>query len=400
MRLTVRNAASMKLPAGKIDHVEFDDSFPGFGVRIREGGSRTWVYRYRVGTKQRSITLGNVASVPLALARKNAGELEAAVRLGRDPAIEKQTARAAAGDTVGALLDQYFDARAGDWRPSSLRQIRWHLLDRAKPLHGLPISAVSPWQIADLLDRVAKTSGTVSSNRVRASLETFFAWCIRRGIRLPDGNVVSATGKRPERSRDRVLSDTELKAIWLACSDDDHGRIVRLLMLTGQRAAEIGSLQWSEVHDERIELPGERTKNKRPHIIPLSDPARAILAGYRMADRDHVFGRLDRGGFRGWGMPKQRLDQLIAEATGSPIAPWVVHDLRRTVATRMAELGIGPHIVEAVLNHVSGHKAGVAGIYNRSTYEKEKRAALTLWAEHVTALVEGRDATVVPLKRA
>src|SRR4029077_4793522 len=117
-----------------------------------------------------------------------------------------------------------------------------------------------------------------------------------------------------------------------------------------------------------------------------------ILDQFRMAGRVHVFGRDDVAGFRGWGVSKQRLDERIAKA-GAPLAPWVVHDLRRTVATRMAELGVPPHIVEAVLNHVSGHKAGVAGIYNRATYGREKRDALNLWAEQVLAVVEGRAAT-------
>jgi integrase len=322
----------------------------------------------------------------LALARENAGQLEAKVRLGGDPALDKQTARAAAGDTVGALIDEYIDARTSDWRPNSLRQIRHHLLQYAKPLHGLPITAVSQRNVADLLDKIAKNSGEVASNRLRASLETFVAWCIRKGIRLPEGNVVSSTGKRKETSRSRVLNDSELKAVWNACDDTDHGRIVRLLLLTGQRAAEIGSLRWEEVHGDMIVLPGTRTKNKRSHIIPLSSPAKAILNGYRVLGRTFVFGRDDSHGFRGWGVSKQRLDERAAKANGA-MPPWVVHDLRRTCATGMIELGIQPHIVEAVLNHVSGHKSGVAGIYNRAAYDTEKREALERWASHVLAVV-------------
>jgi integrase len=399
MKLTLKSVATIRLPLGKTDHVYFDDDIAGFGLRMREGGSRTWVYRYRVGKKQRSITLGSATSVPLALARANAGALEAKVRLGNDPALQKETARAEASNTVSALIDQYLDARASDWRPNSLRQVRRHLLVHAKPMHDLPITSVSQRNVAILLDTVAKNSGDVTANRLRASLETFVAWVIRQGIRLPEGNVVSHTGKRKETTRDRVLSDDELKAVWQACDDTDHAAILKLLLLTGQRAAEIGSLRWDEVKDDRIELPGERTKNKRPHTIPLSDPARAILEPFRMVDRTHVFGRIDTAGFRGWGVSKQRLDERIAKA-GAPLAAWVVHDLRRTVATRMAELGVQPHIVEAVLNHVSGHKAGVAGIYNRATYDREKRAALNLWAEHVLAVVEERAPTIVPMKRA
>jgi integrase len=195
-----------------------------------------------------------------------------------------------------------------------------------------------------------------------------------------------------------VLTDAELRTIWKACGDDDYGAVVKLLVLTGQRANEIGELHWDEVHDEQILLPGERTKNGRAHVIPLSDTAKDILGKIESKSRTYVFGR-DDSGFQGWSKAKERIDARIAKA-GKPLEHWTLHDLRRTAATRMADLGVQPHIIEAVLNHASGHKGGVAGIYNRATYDKEKRAALNLWAEHVLATVEGRKAVVVPLKRA
>ena len=165
-----------------------------------------------------------------------------------------------------------------------------------------------------------------------------------------------------------------------------------------QRAGEIAELRWDEVGDKQIQLPANRTKNGRAHTIPLTEPTKIILSRFKRDGRTCVFGRVDTG-FNGWHNCKQALNARIA-AAGKSLAEWKPHDLRRTVATRMAELGVQPHIVEAVLNHVSGHKGGVAGIYNRATYDKEKREALNLWAEHVVATVEGRAATVVPLKRA
>jgi integrase len=398
MKLTPKSIASIRLPLGKTDHVYFDDDIKGFGLRIREGGSRTWVYRYRVGTKQRSITLGSAKAVPLALARENAGRLEAKVRLGQDPTLEKQTARAEAGNTVGALIDQYLDARASDWRPSSLRQVRLHLLSYAKSLHGLPVTSMSQRNVAVLLDTVAKNSGGVTANRLRASLETFVAWVIRQGIRLPEGNVVSHTGKRKETARARVLTDDEIKTVWNACDNTDHAAIVRLLLLTGQRAGEIGGLRWQEVKDDRIELPGERTKNKRPHTVPLSESARAILEPLRRTGRDYVFGRDDSHGFKGWGVSKQRLDERIRDA-GTSIPPWVIHDLRRSVASGMQRLGIRAEVIERVLNHVSGVFRGVAGVYQRDPMSAETRDALDRWARHVVGVVEGRASAVVPMRR-
>jgi integrase len=398
MKLTLKSVATVRLPQGKTDHVYFDDDIGGFGLRIRQAGSRTWVYRYRVGKKQRSITLGSATSVPLALARTNAGALEAKVRLGQDPALEKETARTEAGNTVGALIDQYLDARAPDWRPSSLRQVRRHLLVYAKPLHGLPVTSMAQRNVAALLDTIAKNSGGVTANRLRASLETFVGWVIRQGIRLPEGNVVSYTGKRKEASRSRVLSDVELKAVWDVLNNTDHSAIVKLLLLTGQRAAEVGSLRWDEVKDDRIELPGERTKNGRPHTIWLSDPAKAILDQFRMVGRIYVFGRDDAAGFRGWGTSKRRLDERIAKS-GAAVAPFVVHDLRRSVASGMQRIGIRVEVIERVLNHTSGVFRGVAGVYQRDPMSADVRDALDRWARHIVGVVEGRTSAVVPLRR-
>lgn len=398
MRLTVKSAEGIKLPKGKADYIEFDDDVTGFGLRLREGGSRTWIYQYRIGSKQRRMVLGSAKSVPLSLARDNASKLEARVKLGGDPAMDKETARREVDNTFGSLVERYLEARKSEWRPRSEAEIRRHLTKHAKTLHKMPIGAVDQRNVADLLGKIAKDAGNVTANRVRASLCAFFGWVIREGVRLPEGNVASYTNKREEKSRERVLTDAELKTIWKSCLDDDYGAVLKLLMLTGQRANEVAELRRNEVHDEQIVLPSERTKNGRGHIIPLSEAAKAILTSFRGKDRTHLFGR-DDSGFQGWSKAKEKLDARMAEAK-KPLAHWTPHDLRRTAATRMAELGVQPHIVEAVLNHVSGHKAGVAGIYNKATYDKEKREAMNLWAEHLLAVIEGRKAVVVPLKRA
>jgi integrase len=393
MRLSVRETESLELPPGKTDYIIFDDNITGFGIRLREGGSRTWIYQYRIGSKQRRMVLGSAKSVPLRVARANASLLEAKVKLRGDPAMAKEAARRDADNTFGSLVDQFLESRKSGWRPRNYAEIHRHLKKQAAPLHRIPITAVSQRDVAHLLSDLAKQRGDTTSNRVRTSLCSLFGWVIREGFRLPEGNVASYTNKREERSRDRVLTDGELKAIWTACRDDDYGAILKLLMLTGSRANEIAQLRWNEVHDDHIVLPAERTKNHRTHVVPLSQPASAILAKYRGAERKNVCGR-DDSGFSGWSKAKDRFDARTA------LAPWRVHDLRRTAATRMAEIGVQPHIVEAVLNHVSGHRAGVAGIYNRATYDKEKREALNLWAAHLLALIEGKQPTVVPLKRA
>jgi integrase len=214
------------------------------------------------------------------------------------------------------------------------------------------------------------------------------------GEGLAMANPVAATNKREERSRDRVLTDTELTAIWHALPDSNFGTILRLLTLTGQRLGEVAGLRWSEIDFERdvILLSGERTKNHRAHDIPMARGVREILQAQPRREREFVFGY--RGGtYAGWSPMKHAIDERAG------VSGWVIHDLRRSVATGMAGIGIQPHIIEAVLNHVSGHKGGIAGIYNRATYAQEKALALARWDEHVRSLVEKRGSKVTALQR-
>jgi integrase len=230
-----------------------------------------------------------------------------------------------------------------------------------------------------------------------------FNWAMREGFDIPANPVFGTNRPAEPKSRQRVLTDGELAEIWFACRDDDHGRIIKLLALTGQRRDEIGGMRWSEIDEDKKlwTIPGFRTKNHREHIVPLSDSALVLVAASpRRTDRDYVFGDGprrnggDERGFSGWSKAKAALDQRILEVRQQtdPKAkrlPWRLHDLRRTCATVMADrLGVLPYLVEAVLNHVSGHKAGVAGVYNRAQYEGEVRDALKRWAEHVKTIVD------------
>ena len=267
--------------------------------------------------------------------------------------------------------------------------------------------------VASRLSDIAASSGPVAADRARAALSAFFSWAMREG--LANGNPVIGTNRASQgKQRDRVLSDAELREIWGALQDDQYGAIVRLLILTGQRREEIGGLLEQEVDFDRdmLKLPPERTKNSRPHDVPLTAPIRAILQAQPRRVRRHLLFGEGEGGFQGWGRAKRALDSRVlaarkaaAKKAGTdlrkikPMTGWRLHDVRRTVATRMADLGVQPHVIEALLNHVSGHKAGVAGVYNRSTYMAEKAAALALWAEHLMALVQGQSSSVVPMKR-
>jgi integrase len=248
-------------------------------------------------------------------------------------------------------------------------------------LHRLHIKKIDRRRVADELTRLTVENGAVQSNRTRSSLSAFLNWCVGEGY--VDINVAAQTNKHEEIARSRVLDDRELRLIWNALPEQgDYRDLIRLLILTGQRLREIANLSWSEVDFDKaiIKLPPGRTKNHREHVIPLSAPALEILKGRTHDDRELVFGAGVRG-FSGFSKAKRELDERAKLSS-----PWVVHDIRRSVATGLAKLA-QPHIVECVLGHVGGFRAGVASVYNLHAYEAEKRHALDLWGKHISGLV-------------
>ncbi|HMU53177.1 MAG TPA: tyrosine-type recombinase/integrase [Geminicoccaceae bacterium] len=428
MKLTKANLPRITLPEGKTDHVEWDDDLPGFGLRLRGGGTRTWIVRYRVGTKSRVVKLGRIESLDPDRARIEARKVLAHKDLGADPQASRATARARAAITLGSVVKDYLARQVTPrLRSRSAAEVKRHLEKHWSPLHRQQIDKITRAMVASRLAELVESSGPIAANRSRASLNAMFGWAMRQG--LVEANPVIATAPPgTERSRRRVLTMAELAEIWRATEEaGDYNTIVRLLMLTGARREEVAALPRSELQLERKlwSLPPERSKNDLGHLVPLSEPAVAILQPL-VSERDALpeddplrqrglmFGRGD-GPFSGWGQSKARLDRRIARARaeqrlGRPLADgekptaadampaWVLHDLRRAVVTHMNELGIQPHIVEAVVNHVSGRaKAGVAGVYNLAEYLPEKKAALARWAGHLMAAIEGRDDKVVDL---
>jgi integrase len=393
MKLTQLSVQRLALPDGAQEKIWFDDDLPGFGLRLRKGGKRTFVAQYRVGAKQRRVTIGTVETTTTEEARKSAKRILARVHLGGDPQLDKAEARAQASLTVRALVGRYLEERAAArLKPRSLKEVQRHLRSYWSPIAEEPISRVTRADVAAELARLAKHNGPVAANRARASLSALFSWAIGEG--LADANPVVGTNKPAEEiARDRVLTDAELSAVWLEAGAGDYGAIVKLLVLTGQRREEVGGMLWSELRlDEgRWSIAAPRTKNGLPHDVPLSPPAVEILRALSWRDgRNLVFGA--RGGpFQGWSNAKTALDRrlsaVLRRENGAPaLKPWRLHDVRRTVATGLGDMGVQPHVVEAILNHISGHRSGVAGVYNRATYAVEKRQALDRWAARVLAI--------------
>lgn len=388
------NETVRTLPLRGKDTLYPDSEVRGLYLRVREGGSRSFTIQWREGGRQRRSKVGLVGILSLDEARKKARKLLVGIDDGHDPVAAKAKSRVDDKQLFGVLVDEYLEVRAKDMKPRTLEGTQLHLKKHFRPLHRLPLRKIDRSMVAAELRAISKERGDVAANRSRSTLAAFFGWAIGEGV--TDVNVVVGTNKTSENaSRERVLTDDELVKIWNAAPANDYGAIVKLLLLTGQRRVEISDLRWSEVGGDVIALPADRTKNSRAHDVPLSPQAAAVLSEQEhRSGRSFVFGS-GEGGFSGFSKAKERLD----EASG--VSDWTLHDLRRTAATRMADLGVQPHIIEAVLNHISGHKGGVAGIYNRSTYVEEKRAALLLWGSHVqTLLAKAEGANVTTLKRA
>ena len=398
MRLDAKTVAALKLD-GKTDTIFFDDDMPGFGYRLRLGAGgklrSSWVAQYKRAGATRRLLLGAGEVLGAEQARQAARKVLAKVALGEDPQADRRERRDRDRLSLRSVVDEYLAAKQERVRPRTFVEVKRYLADGPyfRPLHGMAVDTVARKDIATRLIAITRENGSVTACRARAALSAFFVWAMQSGI--VEANPVIGTAKpKDNENRDRVLSDQELAAIWHACGDDDFGRITKLLILTGCRRSEIGGLRWSELDDpERpstFTIPAARSKNARAHTLPVTPLALDVIRSVpRMVSRDLLFGVRGEAGFSRWVDGKRALDQR------SGVTEWVLHDIRRSVATKVADLGLQPHIIEQILNHVSGHKAGPAGIYNRSSYEREVRAALLMWGDHIRSLVEGTERKVL-----
>jgi integrase len=392
MKLTTAAVAALGLPVGKADHIEWDDTLPGFGVRLR-GKARTWVVQYRVGDRQRRESLGDVRKVKLDDARGIARQRFARVELGSDPVGERKAAKAATL-TLATAMTRYLDAKRDVMRPNTYKAAERYFGVHWKPLRERPLAVITRADVAARLQELVKAHGRTSAARARDYLSAMYTWAAREG--LCEANPVTLTNDPAVGipTRDRVLADDEIRTVWNACGDDTAGRIVKLLLLTGCRREEVGGLHWSEIDNGVLTIPGARTKNKQAHVLPLPAAASELIAAQGRVG-DYVFGRDGASPFSGWSAAKLRLDARIVMLTGKPLPPWTFHDLRRTMRSGLGALGVAPHLAELAINHAKG---GVQAIYDRYKYQREIGAALAMWAEHLAALAEGRADKVVALR--
>jgi integrase len=394
MQFTKATVASLSLPEGRTDFVFWDPDLPCFGLRLR-GDTRRWVVQYRFAGQSRRESLGDPRKVSLEDARRAARARFAKVELGTDPKAEQAKAKAhieEARQTLGHVSDRYLKAQKPKVRPATYSALTRDLKVHWAPLAGIPVRNIEQRHVAA---RLREIGGLNAAARARINLSAMFSWAM--GEALCDANPVVATNN-PRKGigpRTRVLSDDELRIIWRACDDDDFGRLVRLLMLTGCRRDEIALLRWSEIDPVTsvLTIPGNRIKNHHDLKLPLPQAALALLPPRRENGSEFVFG--SRRGFRSWSYYTALLNRRIAGQEGRALAPWTLHDLRRTLRTGLGRLGVAPHVAELVINHV---KKGMAGVYDTYSYQGEIAAALALWADHVIAAVDGRATNIVPLR--
>jgi integrase len=395
--LTVAAVARIKPPAtGQTDY--FDKGYPGLALRVSYGGSKTWVFFYRLhGGKLHRLTLGRFPAMELAGARTTWQDARKAVGKGENPARRKPVA----ADRFAAAADEWL--KRDQVHNRSHHEVK-RVIDRdVKPQwDGRLISSITRRDVLDLIDGIADRGALTYARRVHAHLHRLFRWSVGRGI-IDNNPVADLPKPGAVVKRDRVLNDAELAVAWKAAFQIEwpFGPLFRLLILTGARREEVGALRWSEIQGDKIELEGVRTKNGEPHTIPLSTAASALIESLpHIAKSEYVFTTTGATPVSGWSRAKALLDEQATKINDNRTLPhWRLHDLRRTIATGMQRLGIGLPVIEAVLGHIAGSRAGIVGVYQRHTYDAEKRAALEAWAQHLARLVNEKRAEVIPLRR-
>jgi integrase len=416
----------MKAPStGRVEVTDAHPDVKGFTLRITKGGAKTFnlVFRSPRDGRQARIDLGSYPATALKEARRKAIEYRRLVESGVDPrdaekaeaerrAAEHRAALVAAAERDHSRLEvvaaEFITVcrdkrRLRQWREYE-RQLTKYVVPRWGERH---VREISREDCRALLRRIEADHGPVMANRVLATVRSLFTWLLEAD-RVSINPASRIRSEAAEISSALVLSDGELAASRRGCDrlSPIYAGFVRLLMLTAQRRREVATMRWRDLDLDAAAwtLPREAAKMARLHVVPLPSAAVDILRSlprYASADRDAFVFTTDGGRthISGYSKVKSMLDAAVATlAAGSAdaaVEPWRLHDLRRTAASGMARLGVALHVIEKVLGHESGSISGVAAIYNRHGYDREKREALAGWAGHVAALVDHADASDV-----
>ena len=366
-----------------------DGLVPGHRLIVFPSGAKSYALFARVHGELINLKIGNAAVLSLAQAREEARRKLTEIAKGLDPrAVKREAAAIETFETVAArYVERYAKAHTRRWRETE-RLLEHDAIPRWR---HRPIDKITRHDVVALLDQIVDRGAPQTANRALATIRGLFNWAVARGAleRSPCSSVAMPS---PANKRDRVLGDSELMLVWRAAAGLSYpaGHFVQLLLLTGQRREEIAGMRWSELDSDLtlLSLPGSRTKNNTPHQLPISSAVRDILQSVpRLTNSDFVLTTNGHTSLAGFSYVKRNLDAAIAAANdGTPLEPWVWHDLRRSFASGAAALGIGLEVIEKVLNHQSSAFGGVAGIYQRYNFRDEMAKALERWADHVSAL--------------
>jgi integrase len=388
-----------------------DGRISGLYLVVQPSGAKSWAVRYRFDGKQRKYTIGPHPAVDLVTARKKALEALAQIAGSVDPSAEKKAAKEArkteqsADDRIDnvakAFTEKYLKRHVGPgWAREAERLLKKEIL----PVIGSKrLRDVRRADAIDLLDGIVDRGAPFTANRALAVLTRLGNWAVEREI-IAASPFDRIKPPAVETSRERVLSDDEIRYVWAALEavGQPFCTFGKLLFLTGARRAEVAGMKWAEVDLEARTwtLPGSRTKNGREHVVPLSDAAMRVLQDLpRIGDGKDgfIFTTTGRTPVSGYSHAKAAIDRAVS----AEMPTWTFHDIRRTVATNLQKLGIRLEVTEAILNHVSGSRAGIVGIYQRHSWADEKRAALDAWARRLDVIVSGEGATnIVELAKA
>jgi integrase len=413
VKLTQRRIETLECPAGKKDALVFDDEQRGLGVRVTKGGGKTYLAQYTIAGSKCRIPLGSCRAISLAAAREAVQAILGDVAKGRDPAAERKRAAREAKEkaeaealALGVLIDRWKTGHLAGKRPRYAAEAPRALRFAFKKHLTAPATDLTPKAVKAVLNVIADDGKKAIARLTGAYGRACYGWAIGKDLLVE--NPFAGLKLVAVASRERVLSDEELVAVWGATKGPGpFNAIVRMLILTGQRREEVAGMTRREIAPDLSAwtIPAGRTKNGVAHIVPLPPQAQAIISSaHRMAtdnadekaddELEFVF-RGRAGVFNGFSKAKTTLDE------DSGVKDWRLHDLRRTMATGLQKLGVRLEVTEAVLNHVSGSRAGIVGIYQRHEWADEKRAALNAWGEHIAAIVEGRTAAdnVTQLRR-
>jgi integrase len=376
--LTAKTIESLKPGTRRYD--VHDILCPGLSVRVGKQGQKTFTVKYRYGLKQRRLRLGVHPRISLVQARQKALAALRNVDEGIDPAARRRQVSTRVETVCEDFIRQYAKPRQRSW-PETERILQRELVTA----YGQrDIREIKRGDILELMDAAVERGSTYQANRILSHVRKLLNWCLERGI-IDATPIAGLKAPTREHSRDRVLCDDEIKAVLKACAGDvyPYREFAPMLLATGQRRGEVAAMCHSEIDLDAKTwvIPAERSKNGKPHVVPLNDFALALLNDIpRFADCDLVFTTTRATPISGFSKAVRRVHER------SKTSDWRFHDLRRTAASGMARAGVAPHVVEKVLNHLSGSISGVAAIYNRWSHNPEKREALDIWGKHLSAL--------------